>query len=107
MTVRGTLDEVKPFVMLLVVVLITLFSIAFIVLIMKLVYSGRFKISCNVIQKMGVLISQPIRELDCKNHLKTFISDKMPVSKGHSGRGRVSCKRTSGDWKCQPCLDQY
>ena len=42
MTVRGTLDEVKPFVMLLVVVLITLFSIAFIVLIMKLLYSGRF-----------------------------------------------------------------
>ena len=42
MTVRGTLNDVKPFVMLLVVVLITLFSIAFIVLIMKLVYSGRF-----------------------------------------------------------------
>ena len=43
-TVRRTLDEVKPFVMLLVVVLITLFSIAFIVLIMKLVYPGRFSI---------------------------------------------------------------
>ena len=37
--------------------------------------------------------------------MQTLISDKMPISRGHSGRGRASCKRTSGDWKCQPCLD--
>ena len=31
----------------------------------------------------------------------------MPLSKGNSGRGRAGCERTFGDWKCQPCLDQY
>ena len=51
MTVRGTLNDVKPFVMLLVVVLITLFSIAFIVLIMKLVYSGRFSNKSGTFRK--------------------------------------------------------
>ena len=40
--VRGALIEAKPIIMLMVVVLITLFSIAFIVLITKLAYSEGF-----------------------------------------------------------------
>ena len=41
----GALNEAKPIIMLMVVVLITLFSIAFIVLIMKLAYSEGFSTS--------------------------------------------------------------
>ena len=68
--VRGALIEAKPIIMLMILVLITLFSIAFIVLIMKLAYSEGFSRS--------QLIRWPIRS---RAYFKTYFSNKM-----HNGR---------------------
>ena len=54
--VRGALNKAKSIIMLIVVVLITIFSIAFIVLIMKLAYSEGFSRSQFVDQSEVELI---------------------------------------------------
>ena len=64
--VRGALIEAKPVIMLMIVVFITLFSTAFILLLMKLAYSEGFSRS--------QLIRWPIRS---RAYFKTYFSNKM------------------------------